>query len=536
MSKKILAMLLAVLMVVCVFAGCAGNATSSTDDAASTASKDEASSEAVAEPAEISISYIRDANSPVDPEEWGPCIELAKDCNANITWYEWGVTGEEYHQKLNLAITGGEAPDIFYSQQTADIAGYVEDGLLLCIDDYLADYPNIQKYMDNEEARLALDYDGNQTLYSVCARYSEPFYWFGILARVDVIEDIGYEYDGTLDSFTGLLRAIKEETGKAPFTIRSGLWGLMETFASSFGLDTNIGFYDDETEQYIVCSYDERLYKELVWLNMLWNEGLIDPEYSLNTTEMWEEKMTTSQTFVTRDYFVRCEGLTNPVREQDPDSSFEMGAIALPVTEDGYKPYLWSNGTVTPGNQWCISADTEYPETCMAILDWAYSEKCTLWCNYGVEGETYTMVDGVPTFTDDVPTVLNDFSGENKSDNWRANRVQLFGMIIDTPAYELSAYGKYSYDGAMMYKENEWLQQVTPTIPKKYYGDGEQQEATDALVLISDYVKQQCQNFIEGIRPITEEEYAKFQQEVLNEYDGQKWMDIMNAAYQAWKG
>lgn len=536
MSKKILAMLLAVLMVVCVCAGCAGNTTSSTDSTASTASKDEASSEEVAEPAEISISYIRDANSPVDPEEWGPCIEIAKDCNANITWYEWGVTGEEYHQKLNLAITGGDAPDIFYSQQTADIAGYYEDGLLLCIDDYLADYPNIAKYMDTEEARIALDYSGDQILYSVCARYSEPFYWFGILAREDVIEDIGYEYDGTLDSFTGLLRAIKEETGKAPFTIRHGVLGLFRTLSTSFGLDTELMFYDDETEQYTVSCIDERMFKLLTYLNTLWNEGLIDPEYSLNTTEMWEEKMTTSQNFVTMDYFVRCEGLTNPVRELDPESSFEMGGIALPVTEDGYKPYMWSNGTVTPGNQWCISVDTEYPETCMAILDWTYSEKCTLWCNYGVEGETYTMVDGVPTFTDDVPTVLNDFSGENGSNNWRANRVQLFGMITDTPAYELASYGKYSYDGAMMYKENEWLQELVPSIPKKYYGEGEEQAAADAQVLCSDYILQQMQNFIEGTRPITEDEYAKFQDEVLNEYDGQKWMDIQNAARKAYKG
>lgn len=534
MSKRILAMLLAVLTTVCLFAGCAGNATSSTGSAAPVS--EAPSSEETSEPAKISISYIRDANAPVNPAEWEPCIELAKDCNAEITWYEWGVTAEEYLTKLNLAITGGDAPDIFFSPNHDDTAGYIEDGLLLCIDDYLDKYPNIAKYNDNDETRFALDYDGNQTLYSICGRYSEPFYWYGILARTDVIKDIGYEYDGTIDSFTGLLRAIKKETGKAPFTLRSGVFGLYQTFATSFGLDVEAEFYDDETEQYVIASIDDRLYKLLVYLNTLWNEGLIDPEYSLNTTAMWEEKMTTSQAFVCLDYFVRCEGVTNPVREKDPNSKFEMGAIALPVTEDGYKPYMWSNGTVASNDQWCISADTEHPETCLSILDTVLSEKYNLWNNYGIEGETYTMVDGKPTYTDDVPTALNDFKGDNKADNWRADRVQLFGMITDTTAYELAAYGKYSYPGAMMYKENGWLAPIPFSIPKKYFGEGEQQAATDAKTLLNDYFTLQFQDFVEGKRPLTKEEYAKFQQEMLNEYDGQKWMDIMNKAYKAWKG
>ena len=65
MSKRILSMLLAVLTTVCLFAGCAGNATSSTGSAAPVS--EAPSSEETSEPAKISISYIRDANAPVNP-------------------------------------------------------------------------------------------------------------------------------------------------------------------------------------------------------------------------------------------------------------------------------------------------------------------------------------------------------------------------------------------------------------------------------------------------------------------------------------
>ena len=35
---------------------------------------------------------------------------------------------------------------------------------------------------------------------------------------------------------------------------------------------------------------------------------------------------------------------------------------------------------------------------------------------------------------------------------------------------------------------------------------------------------------------LTEEEYAKFQDECLNEYGAARWCEIMNTAYAAWKG
>ena len=109
-------------------------------------------------------------------------------------------------------------------------------------------------------------------------------------------------------------------------------------------------------------------------------------------------------------------------------------------------------------------------------------------------------------------------------------------MITDTTAYELVSYGKYSYPGAMMYKEHEWLAPIPFSIPKKFFGDKEEQTATDIKTQLKDYFILQFQDFVEGKRPLNKEEYAKFLQEMLNEYDGQKWMDIMNKAYKAWKG
>jgi len=285
----------------------------------------------------------------------------------------------------------------------------------------------------------------------------------------------------------------------------------------------------------MLVTEDDRFFELLKFVNTMWNEGLIDPEYSLNNTSMWEEKMTTEQGFVTYDYMVRCEGLTNPVKAANPDASFEMGAIALPDAGNGYKPGTWSNGTNAGNQVWLISADTEYPEACIKLLDCGYSDEMHLLRNYGIEGVHYEMVNGKPQFLDTVATALNNFQASGDAIDFntvRANRGALGGLLTDTEAYGLSVRGQYSWPGSQLYIENDWLQEYIAPIPLAFYGAGEKDEATDHLTAVQEYFSLQMQDFIEGKRPLNADEYAKFQQEILDE-GGAEWLDITNRAYAA---
>lgn len=73
-------------------------------------------------------------------------------------------------------------------------------------------------------------------------------------------------------------------------------------------------------------------------------------------------------------------------------------------------------------------------------------------------------------------------------------------------------------------------------IPASYFTTEEEAEKSDIMTALSEYCNAQIQDFIEGTRPLTEEEYAKFQDECLNEYGAARWCEIMNTAYAAWKG
>lgn len=452
----------------------------------------------------------------------------------------WNSWFNEFKEKLNLAMASGTAPDLFMIHGADEAKRYVNQDLLLCIEDYWQDYPNIAKYIDTEKVREAITYSDNGKIYTTVRQYSTPVYWFGLLARKDIINDLGFEYDGTIESLTDLMRAMKEETGSYVFSVRNGVGSLVTNFASIFGASMGgvVGWNANEGK-YTFEGNDEHLYNELVWLNQLYTEGLMDPEYALNSTEMWEEKMSTGKATVTFDYLTRSEDFTNAVRGEDPNAAYELGPIAMPVTADGFKPKTYAFSSIDVNYQLGINADTKYPEICMQILNYIYSDESIIDANYGEEGVTFDYVDGEPVLNENIPTVLNNYQTPGDPidiDEYKAAWLGIFNVVTDTDLYALTYYGPYSYPGYKLYSENEWLMDLDPVIPASYFTTEEEAEKSDIMTALSEYCNAQIQDFIEGTRPLTEEEYAKFQDECLNEYGAARWCEIMNTAYAAWKG
>lgn len=547
--KKVLAFLLAAVMLVAMFTACSKQtvdepapseqpAQSDSDQNTNTPAAENNAEET--EKPHITIAYIAEANYPVaDPENWGPCKQLEEDLGIDVEWLDWGNDTDNYIEKLDLAVASGDAPDIFVMNEE-QVNKYLAQDALLCIDDYMDNYPNLKKWIDNDVVRGATTYAADGKLYSAVRQYSEQIYYFGMLGRQDVLNDLGINYDGTTEGFLDMLRQLKEETGVAPFTFRHGVENLVGYFGPTFGLPSYCNAYDYQgpTQQFIVSAIDDRLFTELQFLNTMYSEGLLDPEYALNTTDMWVEKMSSDQGFVTYDYLVRCEGLTNAVREENPDSAYEIRAIDLPVSPDGYHPGGAAIPTLATHAQWGINADTKYPEACMAALDYVYRDDIINWANYGEEGVTYDVVDGNIVFNENVPTADNNFTTPGDPidvNEYRANRVQFFGQICDSEAYAKTYYGKYSYAGYERYKEKEWNDPASPIIPSIYYEEGEREQLADLQTALKDFYIAECQSFIEGSRPLTADEYAKFQQEILEDYGGNEIMRIQNTAYQKWQ-
>ena len=81
----------------------------------------------------------------------------------------------------------------------------------------------------------------------------------------------------------------------------------------------------------------------------------------------------------------------------------------MPVTADGFKPKTYAFSSIDVNYQLGINADTKYPEICMQILNYIYSDESIIDANYGEEGVTFDYVDGEPVLNENIPTVLNNY-------------------------------------------------------------------------------------------------------------------------------
>lgn len=523
--KKLIAMLLAVTMLLGLMAGCSNNESKPTEAIPTNGESVVSQPTEAKEPVALTVAYEANPNYPVNAADFEWCNYVAEKLGITIEWLDWGTDEATYAEKLELALAGGNAPDMFMIHGVEKAKSYVADELLLCIEDYWDNYENVKTWNATDDVRDSITYSEDGKIYTTVRQYSADQYWMGLEARMDIIKDNDLSYDGTIEGLTQLMRDMKEASGADyAFTFRHGANYLTGFFAGSFGLGLNALSWNSYDDEYSYHGKDERLLNLLTWLNQLYTEGLLDPEYALNTTDMAVEKMTTGKAVMWIDYFARCNGLTNAVLAEIPDSSYLINPIAMPVTEDGFRPATLATGRIDTQYQWGINVDTENPDACMALLDLIYSDEMLEALNYGVEGTSYTKeADGTKTLIEGVD--VNEYS---------TVQVPFFKTVVDSEVWEHSEYGQYAYEGAQMYKENKWLTEFHAETPLAYFTDDERTELTDCWNDYYEVYTAGIQDFIEGNRALTADEYAKFQNE-LAEAGGARWCEIQNNAYQAWK-
>ncbi len=92
---------------------------------------------------------------------------------------------------------------------------------------------------------------------------------------------------------------------------------------------------------------------------------------------------------------------TPMVREQNPD--FELVGAPWPTLNKGETPITGQkdNPYIGAGSV-AITTQCENVEVAAKWLDYGYSEEGHMLYNFGIEGESYEMIDGYPTYTEDM--------------------------------------------------------------------------------------------------------------------------------------
>ena len=332
--------------------------------------------------------------------------ELEKRTGVEIEFIH-PATGQG-NEQFNLMIASRDLPDMMEYWWLECYPGgsdkAIEDGVIVDLSEEIPkNAPNYYNLInsDKDYAKAAVTEKGRY--YGFQDINLRGYYTFGgLLIRQDWLDACGLEMPTTLNEWETVLRAFKEKMGaKAPFTINPSYMNASSNAGHFNNLfDIALGLYVEDNK--IKLAQLEPEYKEYVELMRKWyKEGLIDTQYDTNTSTSVDAKMTDGSSGVTYGFVGGTIGKYKTAMEKK-DPNFKLVAAPYPMGVNGEEPRFFEHQDLVQEPLIAITTNCTNVSAAVKWADYLYSEEGKLLKNFGVEGETYTMVDGFPTYTDEI--------------------------------------------------------------------------------------------------------------------------------------
>lgn len=498
--KRVIALMLTVVMVMTTLIGCSSkkaddkSKTDNTGNNTGTKTEDtKGTTDTAKENITISLFLQDSADQAISPDL--PIIkEITKRTGINFDFIAGPNTEDQFREKFNVTIASGNIPDVMVSTYRADMMKVAEQGTFAPLDDYIDQYaPNLKKILDEhpEYIRDLRASDGKIYFLPFIGAVRTFKVW---MLRSDWLEKLGLDVPVTLDDWYNVLKAFKEKdpngngiADEIPYTTRNttaGVLAFMEAFGIS-GFEANEQFFIEDGQ--VKYAYTDPRFKEaLTFINKLYSEGLIDPEYSTNDTNVWLSRFTNEVSGACQDTTARAYSLGTAIQTTgSKDAHFVV--VAPPKGPDGTQ---MTTSQMQPIRGYtAISADSKYIKEIVEMFDYFYSEEGSLLNNFGIEGLTYTMENGKPVYTD---AVKKDPQGRS-----------ILSMLNVYGHREWAYQQDVGYEDALLDEEfvkyrNEMEKYIRPTMPALSYTEDERDVINNMYSEIQTYKDEMVNKFIMG--------------------------------------
>lgn len=424
MKKKYVSMITVFAMSIAAMTGCTqgGSGDSTTGSGlADTNLVDDAIKKATA--IEDSSGYIYTGEAPIT-QEGGSIKLMAQTSNypqVDITqapivlkvFEEAGVEPEwdlinydDYATEADKIISSGNTDaDIIKIPDSDPNQVYIKSGFFVPLDEFFDYMPNYTKWLSEnpiEKAELTAE-DGH--IYYVPGINVADDYQPCLMYNQVWLDEAGIEAPETLDDFVEMLRYYKDHdmngNGDTSDEIPMSVCGefLPYMFGPAFGLDLVSGFQADDDGNVTYAYADAENYKAyLQFLNDLYEEGLLEKEYNTIDRDTVIDRMSKDLTGVGFDYSWAMSMMYSnvlPYYDGTAATAF-VGVAPLSGEYDGF--YVGRNSLA---GMFGVNTNSSQIELACKFLDYAMSEHCQDYYQWGIEGESYIInADGSREYTE----------------------------------------------------------------------------------------------------------------------------------------
>ncbi len=291
-------------------------------------------------------------------------------------------------EKVNVAMATGDFPDIVTgSYGTAATQQWIDDGVLLDIGTYRETMPNIDAWLSNYEWTAV---DGKYYGIPFITQFTTANAL--VMMRQDWLDAVGMEYPTTIDEFTAVITAFTN--GDPDGNGENDTFGLSDVKPSAgsfnyifaaFGKEYGDFALDGET---LIPSFEDQSFKDgILYLQQLWNDKILDPEFLLNDQAKLEEKFYQGQIGAASvPLFRHVSRHETNLQSISPEAGIAYGLP--PASADGNFGNAVQGKT---GMYTGIVSTSEAPDKAAAFIDFMISEEGTELVRLGIEGLHYTM-------------------------------------------------------------------------------------------------------------------------------------------------
>ena len=432
--KQLLALLLSLVLVVGMFAGCGAKEEASAEVSAPAESVSAPAEEeelfvpeipvvdsAAEEPEEVVPSYtIPISEEPLTYSIWMTYAPFAAelvnvdtmegmlvlDTLQEVTNIHFDVTaanGAAEQDNFNLMIAAGDYTDIISSMSFygTGLEGAVEEGIIQDLAEVLPEKCPIywSKLTENTNTLMRAYTDGGY-MPTICVLYPEVGQEvIGPVLRGDWLDEWGMEMPKSYDDLYAYLEKANTEKG-AIFDVVS-----TDGMIGDLALGDNITLGGFEVVDGVVeyGSVQPAFKDYLKFMNKLYTNKLISQDFFADTAADLSSSARMNFGLGTNSLVSVGANNTSDIVMNVTDDAFEMRVMpyvsASGTTENHLGPETLTD-TMKDNDPWAFSTECDDIEPLLQMVEFMFSDEGYLLTNYGVEGETYTMVDGEPQYTD----------------------------------------------------------------------------------------------------------------------------------------
>ncbi|WP_051314593.1 extracellular solute-binding protein [Alteribacter aurantiacus] len=384
-----------------VLVGCSSDeATEGNEEANSDTDTENESEASAAEPSEFTVamgtggsSYIMGA-SDIHEDIYVKKLEEMANVDLDIEL----IPHENYDEHLMLLFASGDLPDLLQTRgiNYAEVSPAIDAGALMPLNDLIEEYgPNLKEHVPQES------WDS--------ARVSDDGVIFGIpdenplqnstvtYVRQDWLDNLGLDVPTTVDEYIEMLRAFKYDdpngTGEEdtiPMSARPN-FAFGTHFFGAYDVIPSGWRYEDG--QLVPNFIREGTKDALEVYKLLYEEGLIDNEFMVQTGQDWDSKIDSGSVGMFAHSIIGVTSWDQRLQENVPEGEYVV--IPAPVGPSGEPGGVTNLGSTVADWVWVIPQGTENPEEIIGFLDWFYGDGYgDDFFTFGIEGENYTREDG----------------------------------------------------------------------------------------------------------------------------------------------